>query len=271
MAWYSYVNAANMKRGLNMLPYYLIEGNNVQTKELEKLVRGTKTVTAVTDAAGNTKKVTSYVGGRGYKNFGGSLKASMLAAENSYKKAIAANGGSTWQYLRNAVTNTPKEIAAGWNVGGRAAKIAGKSGFLGALKGAGKAILKRMPFIGTALYALTTLPNIFKATKEGGLATGATEVLKTTASITGFTVGCAIGSALCPIPIVGGILGGIIGGMITDKVVGKSYTDMKAEIEQKALEKAQTQGFDTGSTNPFAMGLTPEQQYQLAMLQQGKV
>ena len=261
MSWLSVLKVSNLKRGINMLPHYLIEGNNVQEEALKRIVKGAK-------GADGTM-----VGGVGYKNFGKSFKASLLEAETASKAAYAANGGSAFGYIKNACRAIPGELAQGWKSGG--AKVAADAGKLsklgGCFKGLGKAIGKRLPFIGTALYALTTLPNIFKATKEGGLVTGLGEVAKNVMSLAGFTVGCVVGNVICP--VIGGIIGGLVCGFIADKIAGKSYTEKKAEIEQKALEKAQAQMqapayFDTGSTNPFAQGLTPEQQYQLAMMQQ---
>lgn len=262
MSWLSILNVSNLKRGAKMLPHYLIEGNNVQAESLERVVRGVK------GADGK------YTGGAGYKNFGKSVKTSFLDAEKAAQSAYAAHGGSAWKYIKDACKSIPGELAAGWKTGGAAvAKDAGRLAKLGgSFKGLGSAIGKRMPFIGTAIYALTTLPNIFRATKEAGVVAGAGEVVKTVGSLTGFTVGCAIGQALIPIPFVGGLVGGLVGGFIADKIVGKSYTEKKAELQQQALMQAQQaipQGhLDTGSTNPFAAGLTPEQQYQLAMLQQ---
>ena len=124
-----------------------------------------------------------------------------------------------------------------------------------------------MPFIGTALWAVSCLPNIFRATKDEGLVAGAGEAVKAVGSMAGFTAGFAVGQALIPLPVVGGLIGGLLLGGLTDKILGKSYTEKKAEREREAMEKAQAQiqGFDTGSTNPFA-NLTPEQQYQLAMM-----
>ena len=279
MSWLSILNVSNLKRGAKMLPHYLIEGNDVQARFLDEAVRGTKVVTNrryVADAAGkiNVAEETARVGGKGLKNFGQTLKDSFKASERASTAAYAANGGSAWQYLKNAFKSIPGELATGWKTGGAAvAKDAGRLAKLGgSFKGLGSAIGKRMPFIGTAIYALTTLPNIFRATKEAGVVAGAGEVVKTVGSLTGFTVGCAIGQALIPIPFVGGLVGGLVGGFIADKIVGKSYTEKKAELQQQALVQAQQavpQGhMDTGSTNPFAAGLTPEQQYQLAMLQQ---
>ncbi len=260
MSWLSILNARNLKRGAKMLPHYLIEGSNVQEESLKRIVKGVK------NAEGK------YSGGVGYKNFGKSFKTSLLDAENASQVAYAANGGSALKYIKNSFKQIPGELATGWKTGGAAvAKDAGRLAKLGgSFKGLGKAIGKRMPFIGTAIYALTTLPNIFRATKEAGVVTGAGEVLKTVGSMAGFTVGCVIGNVV--FPGLGGLIGGLIGGFVADKIVGKSYTEKKAELQQQALVQAQQavpQGhMDTGSTNPFAAGLTPEQQYQLAMLQQ---
>ena len=58
----------------------------------------------------------------------------------------------------------------------------------------------------------------------------------------------------------------MVGEFLASTIVGKSYTEQKEEIQREVLAQAQSGGFDTGATNPFATGMTEQQQ--LAMLQQ---
>ena len=255
MAWYtlpSYVNWNNVKRFGKMFPYYVTEGADVQSRALERLVRGTK------DATGKR------VGGAGLKNFGSSLRAATLETESAYKALVAREGGFP-RYVLNTIKNLPSEMSGAWKAGGEAAAAAGKSGLMGSLKGIGGVALKRMPLIGSLVYLATQVPNIFRATVDGGIVAGAAETVKSGAKVGGFCAGMAIGQALIPIPFVGGLIGGMVGEWLTEKVVGKSYTEQKEEIQREALAQAQAQ-FDTGATNPFATGMTEQQQ--LAMLQQ---
>ena len=254
----SYVNWSNFKRFGKMIPYYICDGSIVQQEALERIVRGTK------DATGKR------VGGVGYRNLGSSIKQSFLETEKAYKGVVAENGGF-FKYAGKTLKNFPGEVGQAWSAGGSAAKAAGKSAFLGGLKGAGGALLKRLPLIGSILYCATEIPNICRATADGGLMTGAAETVKAGTKIVGFTAGAAIGQALCPIPIVGAIVGGMIGEKLGSLVTGKSYTEQKREIQDEAVSQAQSQQgrhLDTGSTNPFANGLTEEQQAQLAQLEE---
>lgn len=254
----SYVSWANVKRFGKMIPYYICDGSIVQQEALERIVRGTK------DAAGKR------VGGVGYKNLGHSIKQSFLETEAAYKGVVAENGGF-FRYAGKTLRNFPGELSQAWTSSGAAAKAAGKSALWGSVKGAGSAVLKRLPLIGSLIYCATEVPNICRATAEGGVVTGATEVLKAGTKIAGFTAGAAIGQALCPIPVVGAVIGGMLGESLASFITGKSYTEQKEKIKEEAVAEAtQSQGkhIDTGSTNPFANGLTEEQQAKLAQLEE---
>ena len=96
-----------------------------------------------------------------------------------------------------------------------------------------------MPLIGGTLFALSEVPNIFKATKENGVVAGITETVKAGIRLTGWTGGAAVGAAL----------GSIVPGVGT--------------LKEDALTKSVPQGLDTGSTNPFAGGVPQDQQLQL--------
>ena len=249
-----YLTWGNAKRLGKLFPYFVTEGSDVMSKSMEATIRGVK------DATGKR------VGGTGLRGFKGALRTGLHEVEAGHS-ALVAKYGSFPKYVGKVLRNLPGEMSAAWKAGGEAAAAAGKSSLMGSLKSVGSVGLKRLPLIGSLLYFATEVPNIFRATKDGGLVAGAAETLKAGARIGGFTAGMAIGQALIPIPFVGGLIGGMIGEWLTSKVVGKSYTEQKEEIQQEALaQAAQYQRFDTGATNPFATGMTEQQQ--LAMLQQ---
>ncbi len=152
-------------------------------------------------------------------------------------------------------------------------KIAGKNKFWAGLKGGLKGFSKAMPFVGTALFALFELPNIFTAIKEKGLWQGVKETGKSVAKLggaaSGSAVGAAIGTAICP--GIGTAIGGLIGWFVGEKaataVVGKSYTEEKEEQQeqlaqaQEAIAQQQQQQVQAyqqtaqAYSNPFAYGL----------------
>ena len=251
----SYVTWSNVKRFGKMIPYYICDGSVVHQDALTRRLRGVK------DAA--TGK---YVGGVGYRNFGSALRGSLLDTEAAYKGMLNQHG-SFWKYAGNTFRQLPNEVGAAWTSGKAAAQAASKSGVWGGIKGVGSALGKRIPLIGSAIYAITEIPNIVRATSDGGILSGAVEAGKAVGKMAGFTAGAAIGQAICPIPIVGAIIGGMLGESLVSLFTGKSYTEQKEEIQQEALAQAGVgEQLDTGSSNPFANGLTEEQQAQLAQL-----
>lgn len=105
----------------------------------------------------------------------------------------------------------------------------------GTLKGLGK----RAPLIGTALMIAFELPNIFKATKDGGLVNGAIEAGKSGVRIAAGVACGAIGTAV--LGPVGSILGFIVGDMLGKLVVGKSYSEKQTEDNEKLAANVNTQ------------------------------
>ena len=91
-----------------------------------------------------------------------------------------------------------------------------------------------MPFIMSASWILMEAPNVFTAIKEKGLFQGVKEVLKFGARMTTAGLGSAIGAAL-PIP-GGSLIGWIAGEWLASRIVGKSYTEQKAEKEELIKE-----------------------------------
>lgn len=244
------------KRGLKMAPDFALgTGGEAFEKSLREAVRGVK------GADGK------YVGGTGYKNFWQKLKDAFKASELHNENLIKQEGGF-FKAMKKNLMDIPSEIQKGWINGGTAAKAAGKSGLWGSIRGVGKALGSKMPLIGSILFLACETPNIVKATMDGGIVDGGAELVKAGARATGSMVGFCIGQALCPIPLVGGIIGGMVGEWITSKIVGKSYTDKQNELKAKVAQaNASGAGFDTGTTNPFAMGGMNADQFMAQQLQ----
>ncbi len=244
------------KRGLKMAPDFALgTGGEAFEKSLREAVRGVK------GADGK------YVGGTGYKDFWTKLKNAFKASEAHNQQLIKQEGGF-WKAMKKNITDIPSSISKGWTEGGAVAKAAGKSGLWGSLKGVTKSLGTKMPLIGSLLFLACETPNIIKATMDGGIVDGGAEFVKAGARAVGSMAGFCIGQALCPIPLVGGIIGGLIGEWATSKIVGKSYSEKKAE-QQEQKQKSETHSFDTGTTNPFATNADQYmmQQLQMAMMQ----
>lgn len=243
------------KRVAKMAPDFALgTGGEAFEKSLREAVRGVK------GADGK------YVGGTGYKNFWTKLKDAFKASEAHNKTLIQSEGGF-FKAMKKNLLDIPSSISSAWKLGGETAKAAGKSGFWGSMKGAGKAIYSKMPLIGSVLFVAMEAPNIIKATLDGGIVDGAAEFVKAGTRATASMAGFCIGQALCPIPIVGGIIGGMVADWAASKIVGKSYSEKKAEEQETLAQTQMPKGFDTGTTNPFAMGNMTADQYMAQQLQ----
>ena len=85
------------------------------------------------------------------------------------------------------------------------------------------------------MLVATQIPNIYNAftDKDGGIATGLLETGKGIAKVGLDTAGFMIGQALIPIPFIGGMIGCMATSWLGEKILGKSFTDQKAEAEGK--------------------------------------
>lgn len=191
-----------------------------------------------------------YVGQTIRKTPGG-FKAKAEAGLTAMEYAGRGNFFKTfWQ---NCKTFFP-EMKSAITTGTEAAKAAGKSSFMGGAKGLLKGLGKKMPFIFAVTTLLTEAPNIFTAVKEQGLIQGVKEVIKSGSKLVGAGLGAAIGSAICP--GIGSFVGWIAGEWLAGKLVGKSYSDKKAEAEQaqqQMIEEQQQQQ----EQNPYAQYAAP--------------
>lgn len=179
------------------------------------------------------------------------VKTGGKAVETSIAKTKAVKGGFFKQGF-NSLKSAPSVIMSSAKEGAKLAKAAGKSGIWGGVKGFFSGIGKKMPLIGNLMLVAMSLPNIITATKEQGIGQGIAEVAKTGAGLAGGALGGAIvGSAFGPI---GSLVGWIAGEWLTSKIVGKSYTEQKAEAEEKLAEAAAQQQ----PVNPAFTGNVPQ-------------
>lgn len=170
------------------------------------------------------------------------IKKGAKAAEAHNAQVNKLRGGF-FKSLWHDLTTTHTKIAQGWNIAGKLAEKAGKTGgskFFAQLKGAGKGLMKRLPLIGSLAIVAFEVPNIFRATKDEGLVSGAAEVAKAGLRLGAGMTCAAIGQALIPIPILGGLVGYIAGDSLMGLLTGKSYTEKK-EALQNATANAEKQ------------------------------
>lgn len=169
-------------------------------------------------------------------------RAGWHAAEKNAARA-AAKGGFFKNMWKNFWNPT---IYKGAKQGLAAAKGKGfLAGAKGLFKGAASGFAKKLPLIGSIIMVACEIPNIVTATKEKGLWQGVKETGKAAARLgggaAGAAAGAAIGTAICPGigTAIGGLIGWIAGERVTTKIVGKSYTEKKAEKQQAVAEYLQ--------------------------------
>ena len=173
---------------------------------------------------------------QGFSKFHKQIGDAFVKANNETSKT------PFWKGLKSSATSLPSDIASSWK---------GATGVWGKTKGVFKQLGKRMPLIGALLTVGFELPNLYSAFKDKGLVGGLLETGKSASRLVGFMGGMVIGQALIPIPVVGGIVGGMIGDWLVSKVVGKSYSEEKAEAEEKQqamIQSAQQQGIQIPQT-----------------------
>lgn len=185
-------------------------------------------------------------------------KGSIFAKSDAAWKAIKDADTPFFKNLFNNLKDLYPSLKTSIADSAKAANAAGKSSFIGGIKGLGKGIQSKLPLIGSLALILMELPNIFTATKEKGIFQGGAEVVKATAKLTGASIGAAIGTAVIPIPLVGSMIGWVAGEWLTGKIVGKSYSDQIAEKEEEMKQQqeqaiAGSQNNQQQNINPFWM------------------
>lgn len=173
-----------------------------------------------------------------------STKGSIFSKIKAGTKAVvkeseaAAKNGGFFKRLGKNIVNLPKDLNAARKAGVSAAKAAGKSGFMGGLKGLGKGFVSKMPLINSLLMIGLELPNVVSATKEEGIGAGLKEAGKATLRL----AGGAIGS------VFGGMLGFIGGEWAVSKLTGDTYSEKKEFLEangvtEEAINAMKAQGY----------------------------
>lgn len=175
-------------------------------------------------------------------------------AFESHVNALKAAKGGFFTRLFKTTVGLPKALTNSTKAGIRLAGMKGTNKFLGALKGLGKGIGKKMPYIGALLTIAFEIPSIIKGYKKEG-AKGA---LKQTAGA-GVELGCmaagaAIGSCICPGlgSAIGGILGAVVGMGVRALTFPEPSDDEEAteDAEQKQQEQSTSEtGTDSSSVS----------------------
>lgn len=184
------------------------------------------------------------VAGKAMRKTSGSIFAKAEAGVRALEKDVAkksTQGGFFSRLWKNVKSFAPDVFHKYPKVGIRAAKIAGKSTTLGALKGVVKGVAKKLPFIGAIATVAFEIPNIIETAKDKGIMAATGEVLKSSARLGGGAAGAAIGSAICP--GIGSVVGWVVGEWLTGMVVGKSYSEQKAEAQETQAETPQPQQY----------------------------
>lgn len=174
------------------------------------------------------------------KSTQGSIFSKIKAGTKAVVKEseAAAKNGGFFKRLGKNIVNLPKDMNAARKAGVSAAKAAGKSGFMGGLKGLGKGFVSKMPLINSLLMIGLELPNVVSATKEEGIGAGLKEAGKATLRL----AGGAIGS------VFGGMLGFIGGEWAVSKLTGDTYSEKKEFLEangvtEEAINAMKAQGY----------------------------
>lgn len=167
------------------------------------------------------------------------FKDAFIASKEHNDALLAQNNGSFWQATKKSITSIWPDLKDSWKTAGDAAKDAGKSVGWAKFKSIGKVLGKRMPLIGAVLTVAVELPNIFNATKNEGLLTGAGEAGKAAARLGLSTLCGAITQALIPVPFLGGMVGFVGGDLLGRFIFGKTYTEKQIpQAEIKTANKA---------------------------------
>ncbi len=168
------------------------------------------------------------------------FKDAFIASKEHNDALLAQNNGSFWQATKKSITSIWPDLKDSWKAAGEAAEQAGKSVGWAKFKSIGKVLGKRMPLIGAVLTVAVELPNIFNATKNEGLLTGAGETAKAATRLGLSTLCGAITQALIPVPFLGGMVGFIGGDLLGRFIFGKSYTE-KQLAQQNTQNTSATQ------------------------------
>jgi hypothetical protein len=212
---------------------------------------------------------TSDVIGGAMRHTKGSLFTKGKAGFHALEKHVARQSvnGNFFKRLCKSLGSTPSALKNGYKTASATAKAAGKGIFgsaMAGVKGAGKAILKKMPVIGAVLTIGLEIPNIVRAFKDGGFKAGMKEVGGAGVELGCMAGGAAIGSAICP--GIGTAIGAVVGGIVGMFARGKTHTEKKAQQEAEALAQAEAEQVKYSKDDVKSLkecGLTEEEIAQL--------
>lgn len=173
-----------------------------------------------------------------------SSKSITEAARAGWKEINkAANSGNFFKKMWVNIKNLIPDLKTAISDGAKLAETTGGNKILGAIKGLGKGIGKKLPFLFAAFMLVGEIPNIVKATKEKGIWQGIKETIKPIVRLVGAGIGSAVGTAI--LPFGGSLVGWVAGEWLAGKLVGKSYTEKKAKEEkqrEQIIAEMQQQG-----------------------------
>ena len=160
-------------------------------------------------------------------------KVAGKAFESHVGKLAASKGGFFTRVFKTTV-GLPKSLATSAKAGMRLAGMKGTSKFVGALKGFGKGIVKKMPYIGAILTLAFEAPNIYEGYKKEGIKGALKQTAGAGVELGCMATGAAIGSCICP--GIGSAVGGIIGGIVGWGVRAFTFPEPSEEGEQTEAE-----------------------------------
>lgn len=209
-----------------------------------RILLDTKFQKGVTNSLRVTGRAAKKAGNSRFSKFGKQVKDAFVYAD----KHTGGAKNTFFADMKKLITSTPSEFKNAW----KSAK-----GFTAKRKALFKVAGKRLPLAGNALLLAFSIPTIWQATKEEGLLGGSVEAGKEVSKLTAGAAGMAIGSAICPIPLVGSFIGGLVGWTagewLMSKVVGKSYQEKKQAAEEQKQELLQAAGTNQITTPQFDM------------------
>ena len=206
---------------------------NYGTKAVKYGIKGAKTAPNIifgngADAFVKGAKGVSKTAGKSWISAGWeALKAGGKAAQASAK-------GNVFKTMLSEIKTIPKVLFNYTKAGVRLAGKKGTSKLAGGAKGFFRGFGKKMPLINNLFMVAFELPNIVKATKEKGLGAGVAETAKAGVRLTAASIGSVALAGI--LPPLGAIAGWGLGDWLARKVVGKSYSEKKAEQEQQMQE-----------------------------------
>ena len=155
-------------------------------------------------------------------------------AFESHVGKLAVSKGGFFTRLFKTTVGLPKSLATSAKAGMRLAGMKGTSKFLGALKGFGKGIAKKMPYIGAILTLVFEAPNIYEGYKKEGIKGALKQTAGAGVELGCMAAGAAIGSCICP--GIGSAIGGIIGGIVGWGVRAFTFPEPSEEEEQSEAD-----------------------------------